>query len=387
MRSKALSPRPKRAAPASPSPLPGDEHLADVEAVARMGSWRIDLATGVVTISPELRRILGWPPEAEFDAGRIGEIVHPDDQAKVRKWLALSAAGTPPKGGRFFRVVGANGRLRTLFGRSALRPEGRAAPDHVCGTIQDVTEQVANESAMTDVAPLYGDIFEHCAWGIFQTTAEGRYLAANPALARIFGYDSPEELMSKVTDISRQLYVDPKRRDEFVRAITENGVVRGFESEIYQRDLPRAAREHGPAPLLRGHRRRRLRAEAERGRAARGQGGGRGRRSGQDRIPRDDEPRAAHADKSRHRLRRSDQEKDPWPLRRARLSNLCRRYPPQRAASPGAHQRHPGFRQGRAWQPPAPAAGGRAFRHRHRRAPPPRAAGAERRRDPGERGA
>src|SRR5579883_305782 len=93
MRSKALSPRPKRAAPAAPSPLPGDEHLADVEAVARMGSWRIDLATGVVTISPELRRILGWPPEAEFDAARIGEIVHPDDQAKVRKWLALSAAG------------------------------------------------------------------------------------------------------------------------------------------------------------------------------------------------------------------------------------------------------------------------------------------------------
>jgi PAS domain S-box-containing protein len=216
--------------------LPGDEHLADVEAVARMGSWRIDLATGVVTISPELRRILGWPPEAEFDAARIGEIVHPDDQAKVRKWLALSAAGTPPKGGHFFRVVGANGRLRTLFGRSALRPEGRAAPDHVCGTIQDVTEQVANESAMTDVAPLYGDIFEHCAWGIFQTTAEGRYLAANPALARIFGYDSPEELMSKVTDIGRQLYVDPQRRDEFVRAITENGVVRGFESEIYRRD-------------------------------------------------------------------------------------------------------------------------------------------------------
>jgi len=236
MRPKALSPRPKRAVPALPSPLADDAYLADVEAVARIGSWRIDLATGAVTISPELRRILGWSPDAEFDAARIGEVVHPDDQAKVRKWLALSAAGTPPAAGSFFRVVGANGRLQTLFGRSALRPAGSASPDHVCGTIQDVTEQVANDSAMADVAPLYGDIFEHCAWGIFQTTAEGRYLAVNPALARIFGYDSPEELLSKVTDIGRQLYVDPERRDEFVRAMAENGVVRGFESQVYRRD-------------------------------------------------------------------------------------------------------------------------------------------------------
>ena len=54
--------------------------------------------------------------------------------------------------------------------------------------------------------------FEHALEGFYQTTPEGRYLRANPALARIYGYDSPRALMNALTDIRVQLYVDPLRR-------------------------------------------------------------------------------------------------------------------------------------------------------------------------------
>jgi PAS domain S-box-containing protein len=88
-----------------------------------------------------------------------------------------------------------------------------------------------------DAAPhLYRDIFENCAWGVFQTTADGRYLTANPALARIYGYDSPAQLLSKLTDIGGQLYVDPNRRGAFVAIMREHGVVHGFEAQVYRRD-------------------------------------------------------------------------------------------------------------------------------------------------------
>ncbi len=81
----------------------------------------------------------------------------------------------------------------------------------------------------------YRSIFEHCLEGIFQTTPEGKYISANPALARMYGYDSADELIADLTDITRQLYVQLGRRDEFIRLVRENGQVIDFESQIYRR--------------------------------------------------------------------------------------------------------------------------------------------------------
>ncbi|MEG3988070.1 PAS domain-containing sensor histidine kinase [Microcoleus sp. S28C3] len=82
----------------------------------------------------------------------------------------------------------------------------------------------------------YRSIFENAGEGIFQSTPDGRYITANPALARIYGCDSPEEVTAKFTDIERQLYVDPARRNEFLRSIEESGIVSDFESKIYRSD-------------------------------------------------------------------------------------------------------------------------------------------------------
>jgi two-component system NtrC family sensor kinase len=82
----------------------------------------------------------------------------------------------------------------------------------------------------------FKDIFENSPEGIFQISADGRVLAANPALARIYGYASPKEMLEQVTDFQRQLYVDPQRRIEFARHLEMDRIVRGFESEIRCKD-------------------------------------------------------------------------------------------------------------------------------------------------------
>jgi len=82
----------------------------------------------------------------------------------------------------------------------------------------------------------YRSIFENATEGIFQTTPEGKYLSANPALARMYGYDSPKELLADLTDISRQLYVEPDRRRKFTVAMRCDGRIQDFESQIYRRD-------------------------------------------------------------------------------------------------------------------------------------------------------
>ena len=72
--------------------------------------------------------------------------------------------------------------------------------------------------------------------GIFQTTLDGKYVAVNPALARMYGYDSPDDMIATITNIASQLYVDPGRRDEFIRLMQAQEEVTGFEALVYRKD-------------------------------------------------------------------------------------------------------------------------------------------------------
>jgi len=99
-----------------------------------------------------------------------------------------------------------------------------------------VKRRQAADLALRRAEHKYRSIFEHALEGIFQTTADGKYIAANPALIRMYGYDSFEQLAGTVDDIATQIYVDPKRRDEFVRLMKEQGQVLHFESEVCRRD-------------------------------------------------------------------------------------------------------------------------------------------------------
>jgi len=82
----------------------------------------------------------------------------------------------------------------------------------------------------------YRSIFENAVEGIFQTTSDGHYLSVNPALVRMHGYDSPEELMETNTNIQHQVYVDPDRRVKFKHLLETQGEVRGFESQFFRKD-------------------------------------------------------------------------------------------------------------------------------------------------------
>ncbi|HLO87891.1 MAG TPA: PAS domain S-box protein [Nostocaceae cyanobacterium] len=101
------------------------------------------------------------------------------------------------------------------------------------GTRQEL-ESAYKQLKMAEVK--YRSIFENAVEGIFQSSPDGRYITANLALAKIYGYSSPQEVTANFTDIGHQLYVNPQRRAEFVRLIEEKGIVADFESQIYRRD-------------------------------------------------------------------------------------------------------------------------------------------------------
>jgi adenylate cyclase len=102
--------------------------------------------------------------------------------------------------------------------------------------LAEVRERQQIEQALRQTEARYRSIFENANEGIFQTSAEGRYLQVNPALANIYGYDSPNEMIATVTDIGRQLYAQPKRREELVVYLQAYGKIVGAESEMVRQD-------------------------------------------------------------------------------------------------------------------------------------------------------
>jgi PAS domain S-box-containing protein len=109
----------------------------------------------------------------------------------------------------------------------------------LCGfakVVRDATEHKRAEEALRQAEEKYRSIFENAVEGIFQTSLDGRILMANPAAARIFGYDSPEEAMASIADVGRQLYVDPDDRVRIQNSIRQHGEVSDFETRMYRKD-------------------------------------------------------------------------------------------------------------------------------------------------------
>ena len=104
-------------------------------------------------------------------------------------------------------------------------------------TIRNLQKKLQEQNLQLQKAEeKYRSIFENATEGIFQATPEGRYITANPALARIFGYSSPEILMNEITDIGKQLYVEPMRRDDLVALMHREDILSDFESQVNRRD-------------------------------------------------------------------------------------------------------------------------------------------------------
>lgn len=195
------------------------------------GDWTMEF------ISEGCRRLTGYEAsELLLNNRRSYEsITYADDRKRVREdvngGLALRQ--------RFdteYRIVHASGEIRWVWERGTGIYNMQGDLVAIEGIIQDITERKASTLALREAERRYYNLFENALEGIFRTTLDGQYLDANPALARIYGFDSPVDLISELKDIRQQLYVDPSRRDEFMELIKARGVVASFESQIYRKN-------------------------------------------------------------------------------------------------------------------------------------------------------
>lgn len=108
--------------------------------------------------------------------------------------------------------------------------------DEVLVMVRDISDRKRAEEALRIAEETYRSIFENALEGIFQSSPKGRFINVNPAMAKIYGYDSPQEMINTITDISVQIYVDPEDQIEFQRQLEANDQVKDFEYRVYQKD-------------------------------------------------------------------------------------------------------------------------------------------------------
>jgi len=105
---------------------------------------------------------------------------------------------------------------------------------YISAFARDITERRHIERALREAESKYRDIFENAVEGMFQSAPAGELISCNPAMIRIYGYDSAEEFKSAV--IAGRIYVEAGHREKFVQLIQEHGWTTGFESQVYRKD-------------------------------------------------------------------------------------------------------------------------------------------------------
>ncbi|MGB8701699.1 MAG: cache domain-containing protein, partial [Thermosynechococcaceae cyanobacterium] len=106
--------------------------------------------------------------------------------------------------------------------------------EQVCNGFTHLESRVQERTlSLQQTEEKYRSIFENASDGIYQTTPDGKYQNANLALAKIYGYDSPIDLMAHISCIAEQLYVNSTDRHTFIQEIAIHGQIMEFEAQVY----------------------------------------------------------------------------------------------------------------------------------------------------------
>ena len=204
---------------------------------ASIGSYKTNFITGFWESSEILDQIFGIDKDYCRSITGWIQIVHPEDQKMMNGYLINEVIAKHQPFDKEYRIIRQNdGETRWVNGQGKVEfgPEGKIIS--MIGTIQDISDRKRVEEALRLNEEQYRNIFDNSIEGIFQTTLSGQLQIVNPAFARLFGYESPEEMIAHVTDAKKQLYAKPEDRSRFVALLQKQGLLHNFEVRFKRKD-------------------------------------------------------------------------------------------------------------------------------------------------------
>jgi|GEM_PF-542973 len=202
---------------------------------AAVGIALVDMDGNIQRTNPSLSQMLGYTSD-ELENLSFLEITHPDDQEidyKRYQSLVNNETDYYQLEKRYLRKDG-----EIIWGRLTVSMifDNNEDPVYAIGMVENINSRKKTELALRKSEEEYRNLFKNAIEGIYQSTPEGKLVNANPAMAQIVGYESPEELLSNIRDITTQLYVDPKDREKLQQLLRDEGEVKNFETKIYRKD-------------------------------------------------------------------------------------------------------------------------------------------------------
>jgi PAS domain S-box-containing protein len=192
--------------------------------------WSVDLDYRLLTFNTAFRKDLQSTFAVQAAVGMRQEDMLPPERAALWSLMYGRALSKGPYRAEY-RLP--DGRILELSFHP-IRRDDRAVGVSIFG--KDITGRKAAERALREAESGFRGIFEGALEGIFRTAPDGRVLAANPAVAAMLGYDSAEESLSAITDVARQVWLDPDERTRCLQLIEERGAVRGYECQLKRKD-------------------------------------------------------------------------------------------------------------------------------------------------------
>ena len=189
---------------------------------------------GRVTIwNPAAEKVFGWSEKEVI--GRPVPTIPFDEKASALRMHQRLLSGETLTGIEVRRQRRDGSTIIISLSGSSLWDENSRIKG-IIGFHTDITDRKNAEEALRRAEEKYRGIVENAVEGIYQATPDGKYISANPALARMFGFDTSKELVATRNDIGQQEYIDPEVRAAFIQSIEERDVVRNFEYEAKRRD-------------------------------------------------------------------------------------------------------------------------------------------------------
>ena len=212
--------------------LQREKSFSDMLIVSVPGVFYLyDRQGNLVRWNDRLQQVLGYSPQTMEGLALLDTVV-PEDRAMIAQRIEMVfREGESSVETQLLTRTGETIPYYVMGRRILIDDE-----QYLLGMGLDISDRKRAEEALRIAEENYRSIFENALEGIFQSSSEGRFISVNPALARIYGYDSPQEMIESITNISEQLYVDPEKRTEFKALLEQQDTVKDFEYRCYCKD-------------------------------------------------------------------------------------------------------------------------------------------------------